>query len=321
MPAVVSADSNTSTSTVPDPLELRELCVGCPQLALKAGPLHRLAAVNDAVRDARAMAQELCAGGTGEVLLDVQSCLLMDGARLQVENLKVGYADIPRDVLKGINLTFESKSKVGICGTTGCGKSSLLLALLRVLEPRSGRILLHGTDTRELGLATLRNAMGLVPQDPVLFSGNMRYNLDPFDRYSDVQVWRALGAARLTSLVEGWPLRLQHPIADEGSNLSFGQRQLVCLARMILRQPAVLLLDEATSAIDPHTQATVQETIMKAFANSTLVAVAHRLETVLEFDHVVVMDNGDVAEEGPVQEVVQRQDGLLRAMLASKRVS
>jgi len=118
--------------------------------------------------------------------------------------------------------------------------------------------------------------------------------------------------------VQSWAYGLNHPIADEGGNLSFGQRQLVCLARMALRQPGLLLLDEATSAIDPHTQEAVQSTLSSAFTNSTLVAVAHRLETILDFDWVVVLDHGDVAEQGPVKEVANQKEGLLREMLAAK---
>merc|ERR1719277_1445107 len=124
---------------------------------------------------------ELCAGTAESLVVEVQSGWLADGARVEIENLTVGYADVPRDVLKGISLRFEPRTKVGIVGTTGCGKSSLLLVLLRILEPRAGRVLLNGVDTRDVGLATLRRALGLVPQDPVLFSGTLRSNLDPFD--------------------------------------------------------------------------------------------------------------------------------------------
>jgi len=289
---------------------------------------HRIISVNDTLRDAKAMAHEICNSkvtalsftGKDQVVLGVQSGWLFDGAQVKMENVKAGYADIPRDVLKGVNLTFEPRMKVGIVGTTGCGKSSLLLVLLRVLEPRAGRVLINGVDTRDIGLSTLRSSLGLVPQDPVLFSGTLRNNLDPFNHYTEGRIRQAIKIANIADMVEAWPQKLDHMISDGGSNLSFGQRQLVCLARMVLRQPALLLLDEATSAIDPHTQQMVQETINSAFPGSTLVAVAHRLETILDFDHVVVMDRGGVAEQGSPREVAQRKDGVFRKMLSAKRV-
>lgn len=152
-----------------------------------------------------------------------------------------------------------------------------------------------------------------------MFSGTIRSNLDPFRQYTDGRILAAFKIAGMGALIEQWPAKLDHQISDEGVNLSFGQRQLVCLARMVLRQPAVLLLDEATSAIDPKTQEQVQETINSAFPGTTMIAVAHRLETILDFDQVVVLDKGTVAEHGPVKEVAELKDGIFRKMLASKR--
>uniref|UniRef100_A0A7S4UHD9 ABC transporter domain-containing protein n=1 Tax=Alexandrium monilatum TaxID=311494 RepID=A0A7S4UHD9_9DINO len=263
------------------------------------------------------MSRELRCGTGDQVMLEVQSGWLIDGAGVVIENLKAGYADIPRDVLKGISISFEPRMKVSITGTTGCGKSSLLLVLLRMLEPRAGRVLLNGVD-------------------PVLFSGSLKHNLDPFGIYSDGRLWKALELANMADVVkglpgcpvhgqccvpdpEGWDSRLFHQISEEGTNLSFGQRQLICLARMVLRQPPLLLLDEATSAIDPRTQEEVQHTIITAFPNSTLIAVAHRLETVLDFDYVCVLERGEVVEQGAVKEVSQRKGGRFRAMLEAKK--
>jgi len=280
---------------------------------------HRIVAVGDAVGSAADMARELCRScDEDEVLMDVRTGWLSDGARVEIRDLRAGYADLPRDVLKGITLTFEKRMKVAVAGTTGCGKSSLLLVLLRVLEPRSGKVLLDGVDTQDIGVATLRSAIGLVPQDPVLFSGTLRHNLDPFDHFTDTAIEQALGLVHLTELVQSWPLGLAHTIADEGGNLSFGQRQLVCLARMVLRRPALLLLDEATSAIDPSTQELVQNTLDEAFVGSTVLAVAHRLETVLKFDYAVVLNQGEVAEEGTVSELKIKKGGWLRGMLDAK---
>jgi len=318
-----SSASTTAVASAPAAAGLAALCPGCPDLAL-ADRWHRIVAVNDATGDAGAMARELCKEchtreeEEQEVLLDVRTGWLADGALVEIRDLRVGYANIPRDVLKGINLTFERKSKVAIAGTTGCGKSSLLLVMLRILEPRSGKVMLDGVDTQDLGLATLRTALGLVPQDPVLFSGSLRENLDPFGAYSDGRILSALNCVRLGELVRSWPEGLEYQVTDEGMNLSFGQRQLVCLARMVLRQPPLLLLDEATSAIDPFTQECVQRALDVEFEHSTLVAVAHRLETVLKFDYAVVLERGEVSEHGRVGELKDRRGGVLRTMLETK---
>ncbi|CAJ1452071.1 unnamed protein product [Effrenium voratum] len=298
--------------------QLAELCPKSSKLK-EAHTWHRLVGANDVIADAEQLALELCEGPGENVVLDVRSGWCADGAKLELLSVKAGYADIPRDVLKGITLTFQPRSTVGIVGTTGCGKSSLLLVLLRILEPRAGKVLLNGVDTSTLGLSTLRGALGLVPQDPLLFTGSLRHNLDPLDSYTDGRIWEALRCAHLDGLVHTFTGELNYQVSDEGSNLSFGQRQLFCLARMVLRQPSLLLLDEATSAIDPRTQENVQETISNAFPDSTLVAIAHRLETVLEFDQLVVLDQGEVAEQGTVKELQQIQDGKFRRMLAAKK--
>jgi len=298
-----------------------DLCRGNAKLR-EAHAWHRLVGVNDAINNAEELAKELCDDGstTQELVLDLRSGWCAGGAKLELDNVKAGYADIPRDVLKGITLCFEPRSRVGIVGTTGCGKSSLLLVLLRILEPRAGRVLINNVDTSTLGLSTLRSALGLVPQDPLLFTGSLRHNLDPLGSYTDGRIWDALRCAHLQALVHALPGELDYQVTDEGSNLSFGQRQLFCLARMVLRQPSLLLLDEATSAIDPRTQENVQETISHAFPDSTLVAIAHRLETVLDFDQLVVLDQGEVAEKGSVKELQSRPDGKFRRMLSAKKV-
>eukprot|EP00933_Yihiella_yeosuensis_P060300 TRINITY_DN6275_c0_g1_i1.p1 TRINITY_DN6275_c0_g1~~TRINITY_DN6275_c0_g1_i1.p1 ORF type:complete len:1641 (+),score=241.15 TRINITY_DN6275_c0_g1_i1:84-5006(+) len=309
--------------------QFQDLCPSCEDLG-RIGSTHRIIAANDAVGSAKAIAEELCKNkrsfmtaaafsSAPQVMLDIQSSWLADGASVKVENLVVGYADIPKDVLCGVNFSIDVKTKVGIVGTTGCGKSSMLLAMLRILEPRAGRILINGVDTREVGLATLRSALGLIPQDPVLFSGTVRHNLDPFKQYTDGRVKQAVRCAHLEDLMKRLPNGLDSMISEDGTNLSFGQRQLLCLARMVLRQPSLLLLDEATSAIDPKTQELVQATIVSAFPTATLLAVAHRLETIMDFDHVLVMDKGKIAEEGPVKEVAQRPNGILKGMLAAKQ--
>jgi len=306
----------------------QELCPTCNDLS-HVPSLHHLVAANDATGTAKAIAEELCKNvrsfmtasafaAPPQVVLEFQSNWLASGARLDVQELRAGYAEVPQDVLKGVTFSVEPRMKVAVVGTTGCGKSSMLLALLRIIEPRGGRIVINGIDTRDIGLATLRTALGLVPQEPMLFTGTLRHNLDPFKTYTDGRIKKAVNCCHLESFVNSLPLGLDHQVSDEGGNLSFGQRQLLCLARMVLRQPALLLLDEATSAIDPATQESVQDTINHAFPTSTMLAVAHRLETIMEFDQVVVLDGGRVAEEGPVKEVAAKPDGLFKRMIDAK---
>jgi len=279
---------------------------------------HRLQSVNGVSNDAEAMAQELVNGSLESVWLSVRSGWLAAGARVQLTDLVVGYSDYPNDVLRGLNFTIEAKSKTAIAGATGCGKSTMIQTFLRLLEPRAGKIEINDVDLQSIGLLTLRNSFGLVPQDPVLFSGTLRNNLDPFSVYCDAEVWHALVAVQLEEFVKKGGVGLDYYIKADGDNISFGQKQLICIARQILRNPSLLLLDECTSAIDPHTQELVQETIRTCFPNATLVAIAHRLETIMDFDTVVVLDKGRVVEKGPIKELKDAKNGWFAKMLHAK---
>jgi ATP-binding cassette subfamily C (CFTR/MRP) protein 1 len=252
------------------------------------------------------------------VTLHVHSGWLLDGVKVEIKNLRVGYADVPKDVLQGISVTIPRQAKCGVCGPTGCGKSTLLLCLLRMLEPRSGRIFMEGVDIQNLGLRTLRKTLGLVPQDPVLLQGSLRFNVDPFDLFDAERIWEALRLVHMEDFVRNLKDGLDFQVSGEGGNLSFGQRQLLSLARNIVRKPMLLLLDEATSAIDPRTQELIQTTIEGAFQESTMIVIAHRLETILDFDMVVVMDKGHVIEKGNLKEVAALKDGKFAKMLAAR---
>ncbi|XP_053165769.1 ATP-binding cassette sub-family C member 2 isoform X2 [Hemicordylus capensis] len=209
-------------------------------------------------------------------------------------------------VLTGINCHIKSTEKIGVVGRTGAGKSSLTNALFRILEAAGGRILIDGLDIAMLGLHDLRQNLTIIPQDPVLFSGSLRMNLDPFNQYSDEDVWHALELAHLKSYVSGLHEGLSHPVSEAGENLSVGQRQLLCLARALLRKSKILILDEATAAVDMETDHLIQQTIRSEFADCTVLTIAHRLHTIMDSHRVMVLQAGKIVEFDSPEQLLQQ---------------
>ncbi|XP_059009907.1 multidrug resistance-associated protein 1 [Mustela lutreola] len=216
-------------------------------------------------------------------------------------------------VLKNINVTIDGGEKVGIVGRTGAGKSSLTLGLFRINESAEGEIIIDGINIAKIGLHDLRFKITIIPQDPVLFSGSLRMNLDPFTQYSDEEVWTSLELAHLKDFVSALPDKLNYECAEGGENLSVGQRQLVCLARALLRKTKILVLDEATAAVDLETDNLIQSTIRTQFEDCTVLTIAHRLNTIMDYTRVIVLDKGEIRECGHPSDLLQ-QRGLFYSM-------
>ena len=239
--------------------------------------------------------------------------------RIQIQNLQMRYREDLELVLKNINLDFPPSARVGVVGRTGSGKSSLLVALFRMVEPCGGDILVDGVSLLRLSLEDVRTHLSILPQEATLFYGSLKYNIDPFAQHSDDEVWEALRYVQLEAVVRRMPKQLDTLVAEAGSNLSAGQRQLLCLARALLRKPKVLCLDEATANVDIATDEVIQRVIREQFSSCTIITIAHRLNTILDYDVIIVLDKGIVAEVGTPDELRQKEGGIFAGMLQGVR--
>uniref|UniRef100_A0A3P9D7X5 Multidrug resistance-associated protein 1 n=1 Tax=Maylandia zebra TaxID=106582 RepID=A0A3P9D7X5_9CICH len=226
---------------------------------------------------------------------------------IEMRNFGLRYRQDLDLAIRNITISINGGEKVGIVGRTGAGKSSLTLGLFRIIEAAEGQIFIDGVDIAKLGLHELRSRITIIPQDPVLFSGSLRMNLDPFDSYTDEEVWRALEFSHLKTFVSSLPNKLNHDCSEGGENLSVGQRQLLCLARALLRKTRILVLDEATAAVDMETDNLIQSTIRSQFEDCTVLTIAHRLNTIMDYTRVLVLENGKMAEfDSPSNLISQR---------------
>ncbi|CAB3247544.1 unnamed protein product [Arctia plantaginis] len=233
---------------------------------------------------------------------------------VEFEGLTMAYRNGAEPALHDVTCSIAPGDKVGIVGRTGAGKSTLTLGLFRIVEATAGRILIDGLDISKIGLHQLRSRITIIPQDPVLFSGSLRMNLDPFESYSDDEIWRALEHAHLKPYVLGLSAGLRHEVLEGGENLSLGQRQLVCLARALLRKTPLLVLDEATAAIDLETDELIQKTIRSEFSACTVITIAHRLNTIMDSTKVMVLDKGQLIEYAPPEQLLQNKNSMFYSL-------
>ncbi|KAJ8031340.1 Multidrug resistance-associated protein 4 [Holothuria leucospilota] len=234
---------------------------------------------------------------------------------VEFKDVSLKYSEDGPLVLKEINMKIAPKEKIGIVGRTGAGKSSLTVALMRLVEPM-GTITIDGVDLSGLGLHDVRKKVAFIPQDPTLFSGTLRRNLDPFSDHDDESLWGALKEVQLQPVVEEYPEKLEMKVSEGGNNFSVGQRQLLCLARAILRKNRVLLVDEATANVDIRTDELIQATIREKFKDCTVFTIAHRLNTIMDSDRVLVLEEGQVVEFDKPHILLQNSNGFLSGMVA-----
>ncbi|PNJ69096.1 ATP-binding cassette sub-family C member 5 isoform X2 [Pongo pygmaeus] len=233
------------------------------------------------------------------------------------ENAEMRYRENLPLVLKKVSFTIKPKEKIGIVGRTGSGKSSLGMALFRLVELSGGCIKIDGVRISDIGLADLRSKLSIIPQEPVLFSGTVRSNLDPFNQYTEDQIWDALERTHMKECIAQLPLKLESEVMENGDNFSVGERQLLCIARALLRHCKILILDEATAAMDTETDLLIQETIREAFADCTMLTIAHRLHTVLGSDRIMVLAQGQVVEFDTPSVLLSNDSSRFYAMFAA----
>ncbi|KAG1670802.1 Multidrug resistance-associated protein 1 [Nymphon striatum] len=240
---------------------------------------------------------------------------------IEFKNYKTKYrSDLPL-VLKGISFQTKPGEKIGVCGRTGAGKSSLTLALFRIIEATSGDIILDTVNISKIGLHDLRSRLTIIPQDPILFTGNLRFNLDPLKEHTDDEIWHALELSHLKNFVLSLDGCLDSTVSEGGGNISVGQRQLVCLARALLRQTKVLILDEATAAVDLQTDDFIQETIRKQFHDCTIITIAHRLNTIMDSSRILVLSDGEIVESNTPSALLENKDSIFYGMVKDAGIS
>ncbi|KAL8555682.1 hypothetical protein ACS0TY_003484 [Phlomoides rotata] len=230
-------------------------------------------------------------------------------------NLQIRYAEHLPSVLKNITCTFPGRKKVGVVGRTGSGKSTLIQAIFRIVEPREGTIIIDDVDISKIGLHDLRSRLSIIPQDPTMFEGTVRANLDPLEQHVDTEIWEALDKCQLGDIIRQKPAKLESTVAENGENWSVGQRQLFCLGRALLKKSSILVLDEATASVDSATDGVIQKIISQEFQDRTVVTIAHRIHTVIDSDFVLVLSDGRIAEYDTPAKLLERDNSFFSKLI------
>ncbi|KAJ8898619.1 hypothetical protein K2173_004232 [Erythroxylum novogranatense] len=225
---------------------------------------------------------------------------------VDLKDLQVRYRPNTPLILKGVTLSIHGGEKIGVVGRTGSGKSTLIQVFFRLVEPTTGKIIIDGIDICMLGLHDLRSRFGIIPQEPVLFEGTVRSNIDPIGQYTDDEIWKSLDRCQLRDNVAAKPEKLDALVVDNGDNWSVGQRQLLCLGRVMLKRSRLLFMDEATASVDSQTDAMIQKIIREDFAACTIISIAHRIPTVMDCDRVLVIDAGQAKEFDKPSRLLER---------------
>lgn len=234
---------------------------------------------------------------------------------IKIRNLEMRYRPELPSVLHDLSLDIQGGEKIGVVGRTGAGKSSIMMALFRLVEPTKGTIEIDGVDVSKIGLFDLRTRLAIIPQDPILFSGTIRTNLDPFGKRTDQELWEVLERSDLKTYVTSCEGGLDSQVSEFGENLSVGQRQLLCLARAMLTHARVIIMDEATASVDVATDVMLQKAIRVDFANSTVLTIAHRLNTVIDYSRVLVLDHGVIKEFDTPANLLRNPDSVFSSMV------
>ncbi|TMW69131.1 hypothetical protein Poli38472_001287 [Pythium oligandrum] len=233
---------------------------------------------------------------------------------IKFDNVVFAYKPGAEPVLKGLSFDIKPNENIGIVGRTGAGKSSLTMALFRINELESGRIVIDGQDISTINLHTLRSRMSIIPQVPVLFKGPLRAYMDPFNAYTDADIWQAFDKIGLKDMISALDGKLDHELSENGENFSVGERQMLCLARALLRQSRVVVMDEATASIDLATEQKLQSMIQREFVDATVLTIAHRLATVLDSDRILVLSDGRVVEFDTPKRLARVEGGVFREL-------
>ena len=238
--------------------------------------------------------------------------------QVSFENVSQVYYQGGTTVLKNVTFKVDAQQKIGIAGRTGAGKSSLVAALMRMPESQ-GRIIIDGVDINQINLKASRQVVSIIPQDPLLFSGSLRRNIDPLRKSSDADIWQVLEEVHLKVLTTNLKNQLDHELTEGGDNFSVGERQLICLARALLQGNKIIVLDEATANVDYKTDHLIQETIREKFKECTVLTIAHRVNTILDYDRVLVLSQGQVVEFDEPAVLLNKQDGWFAQLCKSAR--